>query len=87
MFFLALTFLTFLTYTLTGLTESWKDKKRFPPALIDPMIHAIGVAIETESFNEKFFDALPFVINYNRFTMKVSLGYFFANHSFLMLVG
>lgn len=56
--------------------EDWKaikDAKKFPEAF-KPLIHTMGQkAVELGLIGDALYDVLPFVIRYNRFTMKASL--------------
>lgn len=55
--------------------EDWKaikDAKKFPEAF-KPLIHTMGQkAVELGLIGDTLYDVLPFVIRYNRFTMKAS---------------
>lgn len=49
-----------------------KDAKKFPESF-KPLVYAVGKkAVELGLVGDALYDALPFLIRYNRFTMKVS---------------
>lgn len=54
--------------------DDWKaikDAKKFPESF-KPLIHTMGQkAVELGLIGDSLYDVLPFVIRYNRFTMKV----------------
>jgi hypothetical protein len=56
--------------------ESWETKGKFPPA-IKPLLAEVAVkAIVLQEYDEHFFNLMPVLFPYNKFTMSVS-GVFF----------
>jgi hypothetical protein len=48
-----------------------REAKKFPDSF-KPLVHAVGrKAIDLGIVGDALFDAMPFLIRYNRFTMKV----------------
>jgi hypothetical protein len=55
--------------------DSWENKAKFPPNL-KPRLTAVALeALKLGEYNENFFNYLPKIFPYNRFTMLVSLSY------------
>jgi len=52
--------------------ESFAVKSKFPTVLKPPLVKAAKLAVEIGEYNENFFDHLPAIFPYNRFTMRVS---------------
>ena len=56
-------------------------KTKFPPELKPPLIETAKVAVELDEYNENFFNYLPSIFPYNRFTMmKLTKREFFHKH-------
>jgi hypothetical protein len=54
------------------LTETWETKGKFPNS-IKPILKDVAVkAIQTNEYDDNFFNLLPRIFIYNRFTMTVS---------------
>lgn len=51
--------------------ESWLNKAKFPPALKPPLVSVAMLAIDLGEYNDNFFNHLPQLFPYNRFTMQV----------------
>lgn len=65
--------------------ESFQVKSRFPPNLRDPLKKAARMALELGEYNENFFNFLPNIFPYNRFTMsKLVKRDFFEEHVALL---
>lgn len=61
--------------------EDFSVKSKFPPSLRPPLRKAAQVALETGEYNENFFNYLPALFPYNRFTMsKLVKREFFDEH-------
>lgn len=54
--------------------ESWLNKAKFPPALKPPLVNVAMLAIDLGEYTDNFFNHLPQLFPYNRFTMQVSEG-------------
>lgn len=50
---------------------SFAVKTKFPPELKPPLIDTAKLAVELDEYNENFFNYLPSIFPYNRFTMMV----------------
>lgn len=50
--------------------ESFQVKSKFPPNLRQPLRKAAKIAIDLGQYNENFFNYLPNIFPYNRFTMS-----------------
>ena len=60
---------------------SFAVKTKFPPELKPPLIETAKVAVELDEYNENFFNYLPSIFPYNRFTMmKLTKREFFHKH-------
>lgn len=57
----------------TDSTESFENKKKFPPDLKPLLVNTAIIAIETNEYNDNFFNIMPNIFPYNRFTMQVSM--------------
>jgi hypothetical protein len=66
------------------LTEDWSVKGKFPPNL-KPLLSRVAMkAIELNEYDEHFFNYMPILFPYNKFTMTVrshSLSFLFSNIS------
>ena len=61
--------------------ESFAVKTRFPPNLKPPLIETAKLAVELGEYNDNFFNYLPTIFPYNRFTMmKLTKREFFQHH-------
>ena len=57
-------------------TENWEPKGKFPPG-IRPVLGAVALkAVRLNEYNDNFFNLMPRIFPYNRFTMSVRFGYF-----------
>jgi hypothetical protein len=57
--------------TLPPFTESWETKGKFPPA-IKPVLAEVAIkAIHLDEYDEHFFNLMPVLFPYNKFTMTV----------------
>lgn len=68
---------------LKGLVQraSFAVKSKFPPELKPPLIETAKLAVELDEYNENFFNYLPSIFPYNRFTMmKLTKREFFHKH-------
>ncbi|KAF7291907.1 hypothetical protein MIND_01216000 [Mycena indigotica] len=65
--------------------ESWETKSKFPPNL-KPMLNDLALqAIQLDEYNEQFFNLMPTIFPYNRFTMtKLIKRTVFKDHSDLL---
>jgi hypothetical protein len=62
---------TFARMTCMYLAESWEPKGKFPPG-IRPVLGAVALkAIKLNEYNDNFFNLMPRIFPYNRFTMSV----------------
>jgi len=53
------------------LAESWEPKGKFPPGL-RPILGDVALkAIKLNEYNDNFFNLMPRIFPYNRFTMSV----------------
>lgn len=52
---------------------SFAVKTKFPPELKPPLIDTAKLAVELDEYNDNFFNYLPSIFPYNRFTMMVRL--------------
>ena len=53
--------------------ENWSTKGKFPPG-IKPMLTEVALkAIMLNQYDDNFFNYMPDIFPYNRFTMSVSL--------------
>ena len=60
---------------------SFAVKTKFPPELKPPLIETAKVAVELDEYNDNFFNYLPSIFPYNRFTMmKLTKREFFHKH-------
>jgi hypothetical protein len=51
--------------------ESWENKSKFPPNL-KPLVAKLAIqAIRLDEYDEHFFNLMPYLFPYNRFTMSV----------------
>lgn len=56
---------------MTFLAESWEPKGKFPPG-IRPILGDVALkAIKLNEYNDNFFNLMPRIFPYNRFTMSV----------------
>lgn len=61
--------------------ESFEVKAKFPPALRPPLIETAKLAVMLGEYNDNFFNYLPTIFPYNRFTMmKLVKRDFFPHH-------
>ncbi|PWN53891.1 hypothetical protein IE53DRAFT_85172 [Violaceomyces palustris] len=61
--------------------ESFAVKTKFPPSLKPPLIQTAKLAVELGEYNDNFFNYLPTIFPYNRFTMmKLTKREFFEEH-------
>jgi Ubinuclein conserved middle domain len=59
------------------LAENWEPKGKFPPG-IRPVLQAVALkAIKLNEYNDNFFNLMPRIFPYNRFTMSVRMNPFF----------
>lgn len=59
------------------LAENWEPKGRFPPG-IRPTLGAVALkAIKLNEYDDNFFNLMPRIFPYNRFTMSVRVVPFF----------
>jgi len=59
------------------LVESWEPKGKFPPG-IRPVLGAVALkAIKLNEYDDNFFNLMPRIFPYNRFTMSVRMAPFF----------
>ncbi|EPQ31398.1 uncharacterized protein PFL1_00733 [Pseudozyma flocculosa PF-1] len=62
-------------------SESFAVKTKFPPALKPPLVETAKLAVELGEYNDNFFNYLPTIFPYNRFTMmKLTKREFFPHH-------
>ncbi|WFD30866.1 hypothetical protein MSPP1_001890 [Malassezia sp. CBS 17886] len=60
---------------------SFAVKTKFPPELKPPLVETAKLAVELDEYNENFFNYLPTIFPYNRFTMmKLTKREFFHKH-------
>ena len=60
---------------------SFAVKTKFPPELKPPLVETAKVAVELDEYNDNFFNYLPSIFPYNRFTMmKLTKREFFHKH-------
>lgn len=60
---------------------SFAVKTKFPPELKPPLIETAKLAVELDEYNDNFFNYLPSIFPYNRFTMmKLTKREFFHKH-------
>ncbi|WFD33821.1 hypothetical protein MCUN1_000641 [Malassezia cuniculi] len=60
---------------------SFAVKTKFPPELKPPLIETAKLAVELDEYNDNFFNILPSIFPYNRFTMmKLTKREFFHKH-------
>lgn len=58
--------------SINPLSESWEAKGKFPPS-IKPLLATIALqAIKLDEYDEHFFNLMPTLFPYNKFTMTVS---------------
>jgi hypothetical protein len=57
------------TLTSSARTESFVPKNKFPPSLKPPLIEAALQAIKNDEYDDNFFNLMPEIFPYNRFTM------------------
>jgi hypothetical protein len=68
--------------TYMRLAESWEPKGKFPPG-IRPVLGDVALkAIKLNEYNDNFFNLMPRIFPYNRFTMSVCVIAFFRHGSF-----
>ncbi|KAB5593744.1 Ubinuclein central domain containing protein [Ceratobasidium theobromae] len=61
---------------------SWENKAKFPPALKPRLVEVATEALERGEYNENFFNYLPKIFPYNRFTMlKLTRRLMYPTHS------
>ncbi len=64
---------TLTRMTWSYLAESWEPKGKFPPG-IRPTLGAVALkAIKLDEYNDNFFNLMPRIFPYNRFTMSVRI--------------
>jgi hypothetical protein len=57
--------------TWSYLSESWEPKGKFPQG-IRPVLGTVALkAIKLNEYNDNFFNLMPRIFPYNRFTMSV----------------
>lgn len=62
-------------------TENFQVKSRFPPSLRPPLRKAARLAVELGEYTDNFFNFMPQIFPYNRFTMsKLIKREFFEDH-------
>lgn len=61
--------------------ESFAVKSKFPPSLKRPLIQVARLAFDLGVYNNNFFDWLPSLLPYNRFTLRVCPSLFFLSLS------
>jgi hypothetical protein len=55
----------------SSISESWETKGKFPPA-VKPILSEVAVtAIRLDEYDEYFFNLMPSLFPYNKFTMTV----------------
>lgn len=60
---------------------SFAVKTKFPPELKPPLVETAKLAVELDEYNDNFFNYLPSIFPYNRFTMmKLTKREFFPKH-------
>ena len=75
-----------LYFTRMCFTENWEPKGKFPPG-IRPVLGAVALkAIRLNEYNDNFFNLMPRIFPYNRFTMSVRFGPLLPRVSPLMYV-
>jgi hypothetical protein len=59
-------------------TENWDNKGKFPYGIKPvPLLIVVALnAIKLDKYNNDFFDLMPILFPYNRFTLEVSLFWF-----------
>lgn len=58
--------------------ENWDNKGKFPPG-IKPLLAQVALkAVALDEYDEDFFNLMPTLFPYNKFTMTVSLRLLFA---------
>ena len=68
---------TYVLMAWTCLAENWEPKGRFPPG-IRPTLGAVALkAVKLNEYNDNFFNLMPRIFPYNRFTMSVRMVPFF----------
>jgi hypothetical protein len=53
-------------------SEDWTQKGKFPPSLKPALARAALLAVELDEYDEYFFNYMPTIFPYNKFTMSVS---------------
>lgn len=62
------------------LAENWDQKGKFPPG-IRPVLGSVALkAIKSNEYNDNFFNLMPRIFPYNRFTMSVRMVPFSRGH-------
>ncbi|KAG8775456.1 hypothetical protein FRC12_001477 [Ceratobasidium sp. 428] len=65
-------------------TYSWENKAKFPPNLKPRLIQVATEALRLGEYGENFFNRLPKIFPYNRFTMMVRLASFIDNNMLVL---
>jgi hypothetical protein len=52
--------------------EDWSQKGKFPPNIRPKLCEVAKLAIQLDDYDEHFFELLPRLFPYNKFTMTVS---------------
>lgn len=52
-------------------SESWDQKGKFPPSLKPNLLELAILAIKLDEYDEYFFNLMPSLFPYNKFTMSV----------------
>lgn len=67
------------------MADSWENKAKFPPNLKPRLVQVATEALRLGEYNENFFNYLPKIFPYNRFTMMVRSPSLFS-HPFISLI-
>lgn len=66
--------------------ENWEPKGKFPLG-IRPLLGAVALkAIKLNEYNDNFFNLMPRIFPYNRFTMSVCIVPFFLAETILLFM-
>ncbi|GLB44449.1 putative HPC2 and ubinuclein domain containing protein [Lyophyllum shimeji] len=66
--------------------ENWDQKGKFPPALKPPLAQLAVLAIKLDEYDEHFFNLMPTLFPYNKFTMsKLIKRTVFQEHTALLM--
>ena len=53
-------------------TENWDHKGKFPPGIKPLLAHVALKAVALDEYDDHFFNLMPVLFPYNKFTMSVS---------------